>query len=687
MTTEKLEVHRSTAGFWARRPAWLNVMAVICVVGMLLAMSMWTVYRAEYTLRTNVASKLETILQIETEAVRQWVRSKQQVVSFLASDVALAETMQRVQNNPEQAQLLLNEHLAVISERMNDAPCVLMTSNRRMVGSIGPKYLATRFSSLESQFCQTLMNDEPTFSPLLSLADDQVSKHPEAFVVVAPITHPKHGVVGFLGIGVDAETELSKVLASSHAGETGETLAVSMSGKLISASRFEQGRHGVFPNWSDENLGSRKSTKYVSVAGTPDQRGVNVAFASRWLPHIEIGLVTKVDIAEANAPIIQVRRFLWTLFGFLLVTTISTVFYRWYIYRLKQSAKRSDLDRKRLGPYELEGKVGEGGMGVVYRARHALLRRPTAIKILPPEKSSRTAIERFEREVQFTSQLKHPNTISIYDYGRTENGLFYYAMELLDGLNLEQLVRRQGPLSDGRVIHILQQVCESLAEAHSLGLVHRDIKPENIMICDRGGAFDTVKVLDFGMVRDRASGQLDSNDLVSGTPTYMAPECFKSPSKIDSRVDVFAVGAVGFYLLTGKPLLSVNDFNELLRLHETDIRIMAMRRLNKAQGDACSWRLRALVAQCVAANRDQRIESVDELFDMLDKCEPQITWDKAAANAWWKNAIDLDRTATELPTRTDVRNASDVPLAVTQAFNPINGDLNSEESSHRLVQC
>lgn len=212
------------------------------------------------------------------------------------------------------------------------------------------------------------------------------------------------------------------------------------------------------------------------VASDSDRESV---FASRWMPKIGTGLVTKMDRADAQAPISKIRSFVWTLVGLLLLTAVSTLFYRWYVCRLRMLAQQADLDRKRLGAYELDDKVGEGGMGVVYRAKHALMRRPTAIKILPPEKSSQAAVERFEREVQYTSQLKHPNTIAIYDYGRSENGLFYYAMELLDGLNLEQLVRSEGPLPDGRVIDILRQVCQSLREAHSLGLIHRDIKPEN----------------------------------------------------------------------------------------------------------------------------------------------------------------------------------------------------------------
>ena len=209
-------------------------------------------------------------------------------------------------------------------------------------------------------------------------------------------------------------------------------------------------------------------------------------------------------------------------------------------------------------------------MGAVYRAQHALLRRPTAIKILPPERAGQMDLARFEREVQMTSLLTSPHTVSIYDYGRTPDGLFYYAMEYLDGIDLNELVRRYGPMHPGRVIRVLREVCESLAEAHREGLIHRDVKPANILVSESGGKPDFVKVVDFGLVKSLAGdgGGVTSENIVLGTPYYMAPENLRSPDRIDERSDVYALGATAYFLLTGKPVFdgsSTDVFEQLLR--------------------------------------------------------------------------------------------------------------------------
>ena len=257
---------------------------------------------------------------------------------------------------------------------------------------------------------------------------------------------------------------------------------------------------------------------------------------------------------------------LWTstvyslLFGavaVLLSSAISRV-----IYGLRQTVREA----RRLGPYTLVAKIGEGGMGAVYRARHALLRRPTAIKILKPERATDSDLARFEQEVQVTSLLTSAHTISIYDYGRTPDGLFYYAMEYVDGINLEDLVGRHGPMPPGRVVAVLSQVCEALSEAHAVGLIHRDVKPANILLSVRGGRPDFANVVDFGIVKNVAGKEagVTADNAAPGTPLYMAPETLQEPGQIDARSDVYSLGATAYFLLTGEPVFAGQVAMEVL---------------------------------------------------------------------------------------------------------------------------
>jgi serine/threonine-protein kinase len=289
---------------------------------------------------------------------------------------------------------------------------------------------------------------------------------------------------------------------------------------------------------------------------------------------------------------------------------------------------------ERLGQYSLEEKIGEGGVGKVYRARHALLRRPTAIKVLRHEADDEEVLRRFEREVQFTARLTHPNTIAIYDYGHTPEGVFYYAMEYLDGATLGRCVELAGAQPESRVIHVLAQACASLAEAHRAGMVHRDVKPTNLMLCERGGMADFVKVLDFGLVRPvqpRDDLARTNTRAVTGTPLYLSPELIQTPDQVDVRSDLYQLGAVGYYLLTGSHVFDGANLYEVGAHHLYKRPDSPSERLGRpVAGD-----LAAVLLSCLAKRPEDRPPSAEALRRALLACADAHRWGEDDARAWW----------------------------------------------------
>ncbi len=284
-------------------------------------------------------------------------------------------------------------------------------------------------------------------------------------------------------------------------------------------------------------------------------------------------------------------------------------------------------------------------MGAVYRASHAMMRRPTAVKLLRPEKAGEQALRRFEREVQLTAELSHPNTVSIYDFGRTQDGIFYYAMEYLDGIDLQHLVDEDGAQLPERVVHILRQVLGALGEAHGVGLIHRDIKPGNIILCERGGVPDVAKVVDFGLVKELgAADGLSREDTLMGTPLYMAPESIRSGAA-DPRSDIYAVGAVGYYLLTGCHVFTGQSVVEICGHHLHTQPVSPSERI----GHDLPPDLEVWVMRCLEKSPDSRpgsaAEAAEELATTYDD-----SWDAERARDWWRRCgADLKR----LPERDD----------------------------------
>jgi len=319
-----------------------------------------------------------------------------------------------------------------------------------------------------------------------------------------------------------------------------------------------------------------------------------------------------------------VDRVVWCTAAVMIAGVASRV-----IYGLREEVREA----QQLGQYTLEERIGEGGMGTVYRARHLLLRRPTAIKLVRQERLGKAQLQRFEREVQLTSQLTHPNTISIFDYGHTPDGVFYYAMEYLDGYNLDELVERYGAQPSARVIHILAQACGALSEAHERGLIHRDIKPANIFLCERGGEMDAVKVLDFGLVKDVAEVNPALSDVqtVTGTPLFMSPEAITMPNQVEATSDIYALGLVGYYLLTGTHVFSGATIVEVCFGHVHSEPEPPSARVPGVASD-----LEAVLLRCLRKDPKARPNTARALRDELLSCRDAGGWSEALARQWWQ---------------------------------------------------
>ncbi|MEX2176876.1 MAG: serine/threonine-protein kinase [Pirellulaceae bacterium] len=317
-----------------------------------------------------------------------------------------------------------------------------------------------------------------------------------------------------------------------------------------------------------------------------------------------------------------------------LIMSLTAVGAVWGVYTIN-TLRTEAYQARQLGQYKLKRLIGSGGMGEVYLAEHQLMKRPCAIKVIRPEKAGDPKVlARFEREVQATAKLSHWNNVDIFDYGRADDGTFYYVMEYLPGMNLAELVRRYGPLPAPRVIHLVRQACDALQEAHDVGLVHRDIKPANIFAAARGGLYDIAKLLDFGLAKplaDLDAAPLTQEGTITGSPQFMSPEQALGDHEPDARSDIYAMGAVLYYLLTGKPPFDDEKPMRVLIAHAHDIPVPPSQHSADVLDD-----LEQVVMRCLQKSPLDRYQSATELAAALDDCEESGRWTRDAARAWWQ---------------------------------------------------
>ena len=373
------------------------------------------------------------------------------------------------------------------------------------------------------------------------------------------------------------------------------------------------------------------------ITGKPNVRvddfrnyaGVPVVGAWHWSPDWQIGVIVEHDSATAFAPTRIVRLGFISLASLLTITAFGAA---------TQLAKRSSKAHAAVHPlsrYELISELGSGGMGVVYRARHKQLGRESALKVLRGDRQSREDRLRFDREARLAASLSNPHSVMVYDYGRSEEGEAFCVMQFLKGITLYEVVSRSGHQPIGRVLFVLRQICDALAEAHNMGLLHRDMKPQNVMLSLDPSVGDWAVVFDFGLAKplEPEVGSYQTSETVwAGTPMYMAPERYRNPTDMDPRSDIYSVGCIAYFLLSGRPPYVECDPESLFALVLTEKPIG----IHIHRGEELGEEITQLVDKCMAKNPEERFRTVEELSAAIDLARVNHPWDTDQASEWWR---------------------------------------------------
>lgn len=674
----------SRTGTILRKQIW--IWPIIAVV-LLSTIGLSVRFAIESTMKENLRAQLQTLLATEKAMLETWLKGQSSNAEGVANDIQVRRAINRLldsdpvtqpsggESDRQSIQSEVGKILAPMTASRHFAGFFVVDRTKRIVASSHESLLGrSDVRSYDNFLSRTLDGASvvsPPFASVVMMRDEQGELRtgvPTMWACV-PIRDEGFQVVGALALQIRPEREFTEMLQLGRIGETGETYAFDSQGMMVSNSRFDESLIllGILPDTSnsrsilnvslrdplgDMTLGYRpkqrrsefpltkmatdalKGNRGFDVDGYRDYRGVMVLGAWTWMPEYRIGLATEIDQVEAYRPLTILRRTFAALYTLLIASSIAIFLFTLVLARMQRDAQHAAIEARQLGQYTLGEKLGAGAMGVVYKGQHAMLRRPTAIKLLDADKINDASIQRFEREVQITCRLNHPSTIAIYDFGRTPEGVFYYAMEYLDGITLQDLVDAFGPQPAGRVISILLQVCGSLFEAHSQGLVHRDIKPANIMLSRRGGESDVVKVLDFGLVKatdEMSSGEASGQAGMAGTPLYMSPEAIQSPMSVDGRSDLYGLGAVGYFLLTGQPVFNAASMSELCQKHVDETPVTPSIQLGKQVAIGLEHALLC----CLEKARAKRPQTARDLAQLLNKCRDVEDWTMDDAEAWW----------------------------------------------------
>lgn len=682
---------RIRSRFMAGRRRQSMIVLALCAV--LAIASVWMYLGVERSLRELRGQGLPALLEAKTKSLEvfiaerradgeRWARDPQ-FAAMTVDLVRLAQSRGITDHCASDEVAQWRSHVLALVQVEHAAAANVVDRDGRIIASTLPDncgasaQLRVQAPDLRQVFAGRTQFIRPfAADPRLVAAQPFLGTRPLAWIET-PVRNDAGKVIAALGIATYVDRDFESILSAARPGDTGEAYAFDENGTLLSEIRDLRGlqRAGMLPDDAkraafriqlrDPGLEldasaspsgaasewplTRPVKAALSAAATATKdaplqgvlldpyrnyRGAEVIGAWRWLPDERMGIVAEIGVDEAYAPLRYVRA---TVAIVLMLLVLTAGWATWSTLALARATAKPATGR-RIGAYRLEGEIAEGGTSTVHLAKHALLKRPTAIKILKRHMASDELAARFEREVRLVSELSHPNTIEIYDYGQTPDGLFYYAMEFVDGTTLDALIAQTGPLPLGRMRYIMLQVCDALAEVHRRGMVHRDLKPQNVMLCERGGVGDFVKLIDFGIVKriEPASGDYpDAQRVLTrqvrllGTPAYMAPERVGAPSDVDPRADLYGVGALVYYLVTGHPPFDGETEADILRA----VLSTPARRLRDSLPDVPE-ELDEFVARSLAKEPGVRPRDIGQIVEVLQRLDLP-PWTRDDARAWW----------------------------------------------------
>ncbi|GGZ85725.1 serine/threonine-protein kinase [Algibacter mikhailovii] len=636
------------------------------------------------------------LLNTTSEIFKRWIATENNKIENLSKDselIAMAKAIDSLENIDETYALLKksdvsrdvtkwllktakNNGYAIMSILSNSSPKSILGSG--LIDSTGiSKMFNIDLGQLIYKDYLKAKNGETVFLPPINNYDlihnFELKMQDETWInFLCPIIDEHNNVIAILAGSNLAKKGFSEIFNTSKHGATSETYAFNNEGKMISSGRFTEDlrktyllkdtlletiynielkdpglnvMHGAKPTLSSVEMPFTKivdnALNHIKLGDSiyhgslmkpyRDYRGIEVIGAYLWYPEHNFGVITEEDFDEALASLVYFR---YTFFIFFIIILVLSFLLFNSNVRIARIGKKVD-DFSIIGQYKLREKLGEGGFGEVFKAEHTFLKTPVAIKILKNQFANTDMLDRFEKEVKITSSLSHPNTIKVYDYGTTENNNFYYVMEFLNGISLDKVVNSNNEIPLARGIYVLYHLCLSLKEAHDKGFAHRDIKPMNVMLCNQGGAYDVVKLLDFGLVKnvDASLSQQTQINRIGGTPMFMAPERIRDPFNTDLRVDIYSIGALGMYLFSGQYLLELVS-QKMLTGEET---LQGDFRNNLIERKDVPIELSEFLASCIRFDPNKRPSGIDELIVFFEKLNQKNPWTRKDALDWWKN--------------------------------------------------